>query len=83
MIGEADDIYTQTLLGLGRNHFQNKTILILGGGDGGLLNELLKHRPKFVLMAEISFTIISYNVYANSLESLRLHVVLNNRSSKK
>jgi len=55
VIAESDDIYTQTLLGLNRNDFRNKTVLILGGGDGGLLNELLKQGAKHVLMVEISF----------------------------
>lgn len=54
VIADSDDIYTQTLLGNGQNDFRNKTALILGGGDGGLLNELLKHHPKYVLMVEIS-----------------------------
>ena len=55
MIAESDDIYTETLLGLNRNDFRNKTVLILGGGDGGLLKELLKQGAKHVLMVEISF----------------------------
>lgn len=31
----------------------DKEILILGGGDGGLLHELLKESPKFVTMVDI------------------------------
>lgn len=53
VLGESDLVYTETLLGLGRNEFQDKTILILGGGDGGILHELLKMSPAYVLMAEV------------------------------
>ncbi|XP_062587042.1 spermine synthase-like, partial [Saccostrea cucullata] len=52
MIGESDLIYTQTLLGIERNDFRDKTVLILGGGDGGIMYELLKENPKHVLMVE-------------------------------
>ena len=55
VIAESDDIYTLTLLGVNRNVYKDKTVLILGGGDGGLLHELLKMSPKHVLMVEISF----------------------------
>lgn len=55
VLGESDFVYTETLLGLGRNEFKDKTILILGGGDGGILHELLKLSPAYVLMAEVSF----------------------------
>jgi spermine synthase len=54
VLGESDLIYTQTLMGVGRNSFRDKTVLILGGGDGGLIHELLKEQPEFVLMAEVS-----------------------------
>lgn len=53
MLGESDLVYTETLLGLGRNEFKDKTILILGGGDGGILHEILKMSPAYVLMAEV------------------------------
>ncbi|XP_013387645.1 spermine synthase-like [Lingula anatina] len=61
MLGESDLIYTQTLLGLGnpkRENYKGKEILILGGGDGGILHELLKENPKFVTMAEIDEEVI-------------------------
>lgn len=54
VIGESDLVYTQSLLGIGRNDFKDKSVLILGGGDGGVIHELLKEEPRFVLMAEIS-----------------------------
>ena len=38
----------------------DKEILILGGGDGGLLNELLKENPKFVTMIDIDQTVMKY-----------------------
>ena len=53
VIGESDLIYTQTLLGMDRNDYQDKTVLILGGGDGGLLYELMKLRPNYVTMVEV------------------------------
>lgn len=33
--------------------FAGKEILILGGGDGALLWELLKEKPKFVTMIDV------------------------------
>lgn len=53
VLGESDLVYTETLLGLGRSEFKDKTILILGGGDGGILHEILKMSPAYVLMAEV------------------------------
>lgn len=58
MLGESDLVYTETLLGIGRNEFKDKTVLILGGGDGGVLHELLKMSPAYVLMAEIDEEVI-------------------------
>ncbi|XP_048750484.2 spermine synthase-like [Ostrea edulis] len=58
MIGESDLIYTETLLGVTRNDFRDKTVLILGGGDGGLLYELLKQKPTHVLMVEIDEEVV-------------------------
>ena len=54
VLAESDIVYTRTLLGNGRESYKDKDILILGGGDGGVLNELLKESPKFVTMVEIS-----------------------------
>ena len=54
MIAEGDIVYTKALLGNGRENYKDKEILILGGGDGGVLHELLKESPKFVTMVEIS-----------------------------
>lgn len=55
MLAESDIDYTRALLGNGRENYKDKDVLILGGGDGGVLNELLKESPKFVTMVEISF----------------------------
>ena len=54
VLAESDIDYTKALLGNGRESYKDKDILILGGGDGGVLNELLKESPKFVTMVEIS-----------------------------
>ncbi|KAK3594006.1 hypothetical protein CHS0354_040753 [Potamilus streckersoni] len=58
MIGDKDIIYTETLLGVERNNFLDKTILILGGGDGGLLHELRKYHPRHVLLVEIDKEVV-------------------------
>lgn len=58
MLAESDYIYTKTLCKLGEEDYKDKEILILGGGDGGILHELLKYEPAFVLMAEIDEVVI-------------------------
>ena len=55
MIAESDIAYTKALLGNGLEDYSDKTVLILGGGDGGVLHEVLKELPKFVIMVDISF----------------------------
>ena len=40
----------------GKEDYRGKEIVILGGGDGGLLWELLKEQPKFVTMLEVGNT---------------------------
>lgn len=37
----------------GKENYEGKDIVILGGGDGALLYELLKEKPKSVTMLEI------------------------------
>lgn len=59
MIAESDLVYTQTLTGNGRVDYKDKTVLILGGGDGGVLHELLKESPKSVVMVEIDKYVIN------------------------
>ena len=68
MIAEGDIVYTKSLLGNGRENYKDKEILILGGGDGGVLHELLKETPKFVTMVEISLkNCRNLKVYAKGL----------------
>ena len=55
MLGESDLIYTQTLCCIGKENYKGKSVLILGGGDGGILHELLKEGPDLVVMAEVYF----------------------------
>ena len=53
MLGESDLIYTQTLCRIGADDYTGKEVLILGGGDGGILHELLKENPAYITMAEV------------------------------
>ncbi|XP_003746264.1 spermine synthase [Galendromus occidentalis] len=52
-LGECDLPYTHGIMDFGNYSYTDKDILILGGGDGGLLHELLKESPKFVTMIDI------------------------------
>ncbi|ODM87694.1 Spermine synthase [Orchesella cincta] len=49
----SDLVYTESIMCRGKEDFKGKEILILGGGDGALLNELRKEDPKKVIMVEI------------------------------
>lgn len=60
MLGEGDLIYTKTLCRIGHEDYTNKTVLILGGGDGGILHELRKENVGFITMAEIGILRGSY-----------------------
>lgn len=67
-IAEADLIYTETLMQRGKEDFKDKEICILGGGDGALLYELLKEKPKHVVMLEIDELVMqACNKYMNSI----------------
>ncbi|GLV34397.1 Spermine synthase [Carabus blaptoides fortunei] len=57
-ISEADLIYTETLMQRGVENYKNKEIVILGGGDGALLYELLKENPRYVTMLELDDTVM-------------------------
>lgn len=73
VLAEGDFIYTSTLLNLDSEDYAGKEILILGGGDGGILHELLKCQPKFITMAEISsplLPILCYNLHRDCLCSM-------------
>jgi len=58
MLGESDLIYTQTVCCIGQLDYSGLDVLILGGGDGGIIHELLKEKPKFITMAEIDEEVI-------------------------
>ncbi|XP_036219766.1 spermine synthase isoform X2 [Bactrocera oleae] len=67
-IAESDLIYTETLMGRGIENYEGKEICILGGGDGALLYELLKEKPKFVVMLEIDELVMqACNKYLNTI----------------
>jgi spermidine synthase len=57
-MSESDLIYTETLMQRGKENYEGKEIVILGGGDGALLWELLKEKPKFVYMLEVGLFLI-------------------------
>lgn len=57
-LGEMDLPYTHTLMGKNVETYQDKEILILGGGDGALLYELLQENPKEVVMVELDEVVI-------------------------
>jgi len=65
VLGEGDLIYTKTLCRIGHEDYTNKTVLILGGGDGGILHELRKQNVGFITMAEIG--ILLADKYLNIL----------------
>jgi len=57
-LSEADLVYTHSLMSHGKQGYKGKDVLILGGGDGALLHELLKEKPKFVTMVDIDEVVI-------------------------
>lgn len=57
-LAESDLPYTHTLMCHGLQDYKGKEVLILGGGDGALLHELLKEDPKFVTMVDIDEAVI-------------------------
>jgi len=57
-LAESDLVYTHNLMCYGKQEYKNKEVLILGGGDGALLHELLKEKPKFVTMVDIDEAVI-------------------------
>lgn len=54
-LAESDLAYTQAIMGSGKVSYAGKEVLILGGGDGGILAEVVKQKPKMITMVEISF----------------------------
>eukprot|EP00730_Choanoeca_flexa_P000736 TRINITY_DN10318_c0_g1_i2.p1 TRINITY_DN10318_c0_g1~~TRINITY_DN10318_c0_g1_i2.p1 ORF type:complete len:428 (+),score=105.74 TRINITY_DN10318_c0_g1_i2:903-2186(+) len=58
-LAESDLSYTTAILGSGRYEYRGKHVLILGGGDGGILNEVLKLEPANVIMLEIDEVVVN------------------------
>lgn len=55
-------------MGRGIENYEGKEICILGGGDGALLYELLKEKPKHVVMLEIDEMVMeACNVHMRSV----------------
>ncbi|XP_076024686.1 spermine synthase [Genypterus blacodes] len=52
-MAESDLAYTQAITGGGKENYAGKEVLILGGGDGGILAEVVKLKPKMITMVEI------------------------------
>ena len=52
-LAEADLEYTHGVMNKGVDSYKGKNVLILGGGDGALLKELLVEDPNFVTMIDI------------------------------
>lgn len=57
-LAESDLPYTQAIMGSGRENYAGKEVLILGGGDGGILCEVVKLKPKMITMVEIDQLVI-------------------------
>ncbi|XP_056158100.1 spermine synthase-like, partial [Lampris incognitus] len=57
-LAESDLAYTQAIMGSGQEDYAGKEVLILGGGDGGILAETVKLKPKMITMVEIDQMVI-------------------------
>lgn len=55
-LAESDLVYTESIICRGVENYAGKEILILGGGDGALLYELRKEKPKMITMIEVRTT---------------------------
>lgn len=53
-LADSDTAYTNAIMGSGKESYTGKEVLILGGGDGGILAEVVKQKPKMITMLEIS-----------------------------
>uniref|UniRef100_A0A8C9AZ98 PABS domain-containing protein n=1 Tax=Phocoena sinus TaxID=42100 RepID=A0A8C9AZ98_PHOSS len=56
-LAESDLAYTRAIMGSGKD-YTGKDVLILGGGDGGILCEIVKLKPKMVTMVETDQMVI-------------------------
>uniref|UniRef100_A0A8C5LFV0 PABS domain-containing protein n=1 Tax=Jaculus jaculus TaxID=51337 RepID=A0A8C5LFV0_JACJA len=57
-LAESDLAYTRAIMGSRKEDYTSKEVLILGGGDGGILCEIVKLKPKMVTMVEIDQMVI-------------------------
>ena len=57
-LAESDLAYTQAITGWGHESYTGRTVLVLGGGDGGILHEVLKQKPRFVTMVDIDGAVV-------------------------
>lgn len=71
-LAESDLAYTQAIMGSGKEDYAGKEVLILGGGDGGILAEVVKQKPKMITMLEISFIVPVVSVEQSFILILRL-----------
>ncbi|OXB71692.1 UNVERIFIED_CONTAM: hypothetical protein H355_010169 [Colinus virginianus] len=63
-LAESDLAYTRAIMGSGKEDYTGKEVLILGGGDGGILYEIVKLKPKMVTMVLIEDCIPVLKRYA-------------------
>ncbi|KAI7796447.1 spermine synthase [Triplophysa rosa] len=58
-LAESDQPYTEAIMGSGKENYAGKEVLILGGGDGGILHEAVKLKPKMITLVEIDELVIN------------------------
>jgi len=58
-LADSDKPYTEAIIGHDFMEYEGKSVLILGGGDGGILNMLrTRHNPKYIEMVEIDSVVM-------------------------
>lgn len=57
-LGESYWAYTRPIIGSDKEAYAGKDVLILGGGDGGILHDVVKLKPKMATMVEIDQMVI-------------------------
>eukprot|EP01135_Chromosphaera_perkinsii_P004704 Nk52_evm15s294 gene=Nk52_evmTU15s294 len=78
-LAESDIAYTNAITGNDREDYGDKTVLILGGGDGGILNKLRsqKNKCKKIIMLELDPVVIEEStkhlrgICGSSMDSLK------------
>lgn len=74
----------------GSENYKGKEILILGGGDGALLNELRKEQPKHVTMIEVKkiwkwnnfVKKLNFPLFAFAINEFQIHFLTQCRLTK-